>query len=65
MSINDEGAAKIIANLNHQLTQTKGLTLSGLLAGGLIIQRNSQKRVPSSMASCGRARTLDATRNSL
>lgn len=46
MSISDEGAAKIIANLNHQLTQTKGLTMSGLLAGGLIIQRNSQKRLP-------------------
>lgn len=41
-----KGAKAAIGNLNAQISKIKGTTMAGLLGGGLIIQANSQRRVP-------------------
>jgi len=41
-----EGLDEVMANINAEVKNIQGRTSGGLLAGGLIIQRESQKRVP-------------------
>lgn len=41
-----EGLDKVMRNLNKEVTKIKGRTIAGLLAGGLIIQAEAQRRVP-------------------
>lgn len=41
-----EGLDSVMAALNEQIGQIEGRTTGGLLAGGLIIQREAQKRTP-------------------
>lgn len=41
-----EGLDKVMANLNKEIAKIKGRSIAGLLAGGLIIQAEAQRRVP-------------------
>lgn len=41
-----EGLREVIGNLNTQVKKIKGRTIGGLLAGGLIIQGEAQRRTP-------------------
>lgn len=41
-----EGLEKVMSNLNREIGKIKGRTIAGLLAGGLIIQAEAQRRVP-------------------
>lgn len=40
------GLDKTLKNLNKAILNVKGVTLDGLLAGGLIVQADAQKHVP-------------------
>lgn len=46
MSIRVEGVENCLDNLNVEINRIRGRTVAGLLAGGLKIQRESQRRVP-------------------
>lgn len=41
-----EGLERVFANLNREVSKVKGRTVAGLLAGGLIIQAEAQRRTP-------------------
>ena len=41
-----KGSKKVLANLNKEVNQIRGRTIGGLLAGGLIVQADSQRRTP-------------------
>jgi hypothetical protein len=41
-----KGLDQTLKNLNKKILAVKGVTLDGLLAGGLIVQRDAQQHVP-------------------
>lgn len=41
-----EGLDEVMANFNKQIGKIKGRTIGGLLAGGLVIQAEAQRRTP-------------------
>lgn len=41
-----EGLDRVMGNLNREVGKIVGRTIAGLLAGGLIIQAEAQRRVP-------------------
>lgn len=41
-----EGLEKVLENLNKEVAAIEGRTMKGLLEGGLIVQGESQRRVP-------------------
>lgn len=56
----------VLDNLNHTIENIKGETIGGLLAGGLIVQREAQKNVPVEYGNLrGSAYTRRAMDNSL
>jgi hypothetical protein len=56
----------VLDNLNHAVENIKGQTVGGLLAGGLIVQREAQKHVPVEYGNLrGSAYTRRAMDNSL
>lgn len=41
-----EGTEQVLQNMNAKINEIRGVTIGGLLAGGLVVQREAQKRVP-------------------
>lgn len=46
MAVKLKGQSKVLKNLNKELKNIKNATFEGLLKGGFIIERESNKRVP-------------------
>jgi hypothetical protein len=40
------GLSEVLKNLNREIKEIEGKTMAGLLAGGLVIQGEAQRRVP-------------------
>lgn len=66
IGVRTEGLSKVLNNLNKAIEKKGKATAAGLFAGGLFIQRESQKRVPVEYGNLrGSAYTRKARDNTL